>query len=83
MDVLMIVLGFLAMAAYFGICGRQRRPIKSAAVNSAAGVVLLVLTAVVSGFFGGGISVNYISVFVSSVLGVPGVIMMLLITFVI
>ena len=83
MDVLMIVLGILVFICYIGICGRQRRPLKAMAANSAAGVILLVLAAVITGFFGCGISVDYITVFAASVLGIPGVAMMLLVMFLI
>lgn len=83
MDVLMIVLGVFVFVGYIGICGRQRRPIKAMAANSAAGVLMLFLAALVTGFFGSGISVDYITVFTASVLGVPGVIMMLLVMFII
>lgn len=83
MDVLMIVLGCLLFAAYMRLCGSQRKPIKSMAANSALGVLALLLAALISGFLGCGISVDYITVFAASVLGIPGVAMMLLIMFVI
>lgn len=83
MDVLMIVIGIFTAAGFLRICGRQKKPIKAMAVNSGAGLVLLILTAVITGYLGCGLSVNYVSVFTASVLGVPGEIMLLLIAFVI
>lgn len=83
MDVLMIILGVVVFLIYVRICGSQRRPLKAMAANSAAGIIMLVLAAVVTGFFGRGISVDYITVFTASVLGVPGAVMIMLIVFVI
>ena len=83
MDVLMIVLGLIIFFRYAGICGRQRRPLKTMIVNSAAGVIVLVLAAVITGFVGCGIAVDYITVFTAAVLGIPGVAMMLAVMFLI
>lgn len=83
MDVLMICLGIFFTAAFFYICGRQRKPIKAMAANSASGIVLLILSAAISGFLGCGIPVNYATVIIASGLGIPGVIMLLLIKFII
>lgn len=83
MDVLMIILGCLMLGAYMRTCGRQRRPVRAMAVNSALGVLALVLAAMITGFLGCGIAVDYITVFTASVLGIPGIAMMLIIMFVI
>ncbi len=83
MDVLMIGLGIIAALGYLRICGRQRRPVKAMLANSMAGVILLVISAAVTGITGFGIPVTWVSVMTASVLGVPGVGMIMLLGLVI
>ena len=83
MDYLTIFLAFMLCLRYFLICGRQRKPIQAMAVNSLSGVVLLVILSFLTSFSGEGIGINYATVTVSSILGLPGVAMIFLLSFVI
>lgn len=83
MNLLMIILAIVLYFRYFQICGRQRNPIKAMVINSLAGVVLLIILSFTTTFFGEGIGINYATVAISSVLGLPGVIMLYLICFII
>lgn len=74
MDAVILVLGIIAAMLYLYLCGRQKKAVKTMLLNSLLGVAALAAAAAVSGFLGCGIAVNYASVFVASVLGIPGVI---------
>ena len=82
MDTVILALGALMLFLYMRLCGNQKRPIKSMLVNSLAGVIGLITAAVVSGIFGVGIAVNYATVLTAAALGVPGVLGVVLIMFV-
>lgn len=83
MNTVILILGLLAMFLYLHFCGSQKRPVKAMLVNSAAGVLALMAAAVISGIMGVGIAVNYASVWAAVTLGVPGVIGVVLVMFVI
>ena len=83
MDVLMIIIGIILSVIFMHRCGQQRKPVKAMLVNSATGLIGLIGTAVVTGFMGCGVAVNMATVTVASVLGVPGVAMILVAVFVI
>ena len=78
MDVLMLIVAGVLCLTYLHRCGQQKRPLKAMVINSLAGLTVLVAAAAVTGFMGCGIAVNRVTVLVSSVLGVPGVVMILL-----
>lgn len=82
MDTVILVLGLLAVFLYMRLCGNQKKPLKAMLINSAAGVAALVAAAVISGMLGNGIAVNHASVLAAVALGVPGVMGMVLILFV-
>ena len=77
MDVLVIIIGIILSVIYFHKCGQQKKPLRAMILNSAAGLAMLIVTAVITGFSGCGVAVNVASVLVASVLGVPGVVMIL------
>ena len=83
MDVLFIVLGIILSVIFLYLCGQQKKPIKAMLVNSLAGIVGLVAAAIITGWSGCGIAVNTATVLIASVLGVPGVAMILVTMFVI
>ena len=83
MDVLMIIIGIILFVIYLRKCGQQKRPVKAMLINSAAGIAVLTGAAVITGFAGCGIAVNSATVLIASVLGVPGVAMILLTVFII
>lgn len=83
MDTVIMVLGVIALFFYLRLCGSQKRPVKAMVVNSLAGVTALVAAAVISGIMGVGIAVNFASVWAAVTLGVPGVVGVVLVMFVI
>lgn len=83
MNYLMIFLAFMLYLRYFQICGRQRKPIQAMVINSLSGVVLLIPLSFFTSLSGAGIGINYATVAVSSVLGLPGVIMVFLLSFIV
>ena len=83
MDAVILILGLIALFFYLRLCGSQRKPVKAMLVNSAAGVIALVTAAVISGIMGVGIAVNYATVWAAVALGVPGVIGVVLVMFVV
>ena len=82
MDTVILALGTLTLFLYAHFCGCQKRPLKSMLVNSLAGVIGLITAAVISGIFGVGIAVNHASVWAAATLGIPGVLGVVLIMFV-
>ena len=82
MDVLMIIIGIILSVIFFRRCGQQKKPVRAMAANSLAGLAALIAAAVITGFSGCGIAVNGATVLVASVLGVPGVAMILLTVFI-
>ena len=82
MDVLMIIIGIILSVIFLRKCGHQKRPVRAMLINSAAGLAALLAAAVITGFSGCGIAVNGATVVIASVLGVPGVAVMLLTVFV-
>lgn len=83
MDAVILILGLIALFFYLRLCGSQRKPVKAMLVNSAAGVIALITAAVISGIMGVGIAVNYATVWAAVTLGVPGVIGVVLVMFVV
>ncbi|MBD5113612.1 MAG: hypothetical protein HDT46_00155 [Ruminococcaceae bacterium] len=83
MDAVVLVLGVLAMLLFIRLCGNQRRPVKIMLVNSLFGIAALAAVSIISGFMGYGIAVNYATVWTSVALGVPGVIGILAVMFLI
>lgn len=83
MNLLIIILAILLYLKYFQICAGQRKPIRTMVINSLAGVVLLIALSFVTSLSGEGIGINYTTVTVSSLLGLPGVIMLYLMCFLI
>lgn len=83
MNYLMIFLAFMLYLRYFAICGRQRKPIRSMVINSLSGIVFLILLSFLTSLSGEGIGINYATVAISSVLGLPGVIMTFLLSFIV
>lgn len=83
MNYIMIGLAVILYIRYFQICSAQRKAVKSMLINSLAGVVLLILLSFITNLMGSGISITYSTVTLASVLGLPGVIMLTLLTFVI
>lgn len=81
MNLLMIISTILLYLKYFQICVRQRKPVKTMVINSLLGVALLIALSFATSFSGEGIAINYATVAVSSLLGLPGVIMLYLICF--
>ncbi|MBD5103931.1 MAG: hypothetical protein HDT47_03595 [Ruminococcaceae bacterium] len=81
MDAVVLVLGILAMLLFIRLCANQRRPVKIMLVNSLFGIAALAAAAVISGFMGCGIAVNYATVWVSVALGIPGVMGILTVMF--
>ena len=83
MDVLAIIIGIILTVIFLHKCGQQRKPVKAMAVNSAAGLVVLVAAAIITGFMGCGVAVNMATVLTAAVLGIPGVAMILVSVFLI
>ena len=83
MDVLTIIIGIILTVIFLHKCGQQRKPVKTMAVNSAAGLTVLVAAAVITGFMGCGVAVNPATVLTAAVLGVPGAAMILVSVFLI
>lgn len=83
MDVLMTIIGAMVFLAYFRLCRKQKAPIKAMALNSGFGLIFLILMAMVTGALGNGLYISYTSVSTAVSLGIPGVIMLLLITYII
>ena len=81
MNLLMIILTILLYLKYFQICVNQRKPVKTMVINCLLGVFLLTALSFATSFSGEGIAVNYATVAISSLLGLPGVIMVYLICF--
>lgn len=71
------------MLNFFRLCAAQKRPVKSMALNSLAGIAALCIAAAVCGFSGSPLEVNAASVALAISLGIPGVIMLILILYVI
>ena len=82
MKAITITLAAFTLVLYFVLCAGQKKPLKSMLLNSLSGLAALVAAAVVSGSMGCGIAVNYATVLVSAALGIPGVIGLVLIMFV-
>lgn len=83
MDVVMIIIGIILSVIFFYKCGQQKKPMKAMVINSVTGLMGLMAAAIVTGFSGCGIAVNIATVLIASVLGVPGVAMILVTMFVI
>lgn len=56
---------------------RQSRPLRSAGLSALCGCCALGLVNVLSAYTGVGIALNYTTAFVTTVLGVPGVVLLL------
>ncbi len=82
MKAITIALAAVSLLFYLRLCGSQKNPLKSMLLNSLSGLAALVTAAVVSGTMGCGIAVNYATVLVSTALGIPGVIGLVLIMFI-
>ena len=78
MEAITLTLAAIALFMYFRLCGGRKKPIKSMLLNSLAGLCSLVTAALISGIMGCGIAVNYATVLVSTALGIPGVIGLIL-----
>lgn len=83
MTVFSIITAALLMLNFMRLCGAQKHPVRAMAINSAAGLAALCIAAAVSGLLGKGLAVNPASAALAASLGVPGVIMLLLLLFVI
>lgn len=73
MDAVILIVGTAAMALFIRLCGSQKKPLKAMLLNSLLGIAALAAAAAVSGAAGCGVAVNYVTVFVSVALGIPGV----------
>lgn len=82
METISITLAAISLFFYLRICGSQKKPLKSMLLNSLSGLTVLVTISVISGIMGCGIAVNHATVFLSTTLGIPGVVGMVLIKFV-
>lgn len=82
MKAITITIAAASLIFYFLLCGSQKKPLKSMLLNSLSGLAALIAAAVVSGGMGCGIAVNYATVLIATALGVPGVIGLVLIMFV-
>ena len=82
LDILTIIVGIILSVIFFRKCGQQKKPLKAMVVNSAIGLVGLAAAAIITGFMGCGIAVNATTVVAASVLGVPGVVMILVTVFI-
>lgn len=83
MNVISIISAALLMLNFMRLCGAQKHPVKAMVINSMTGIAALCISAAVCGFLGSPFAVNAASVTLAISLGVPGVIMLLLILFVI
>ena len=82
MDIVLIIVGIILSVIFLHRCGQQKKPLKAMVVNSAFGLTVLVGAAIITGFMGCGIAVNAATVVTATVLGVPGVIMILVTVFI-
>ena len=82
MDILLIIVGIILSVIFLHRCGQQKKPLKAMIVNSAIGLAGLTAAAVITGFMGCGIAVNAATVVTATVLGLPGVVMILVTVFI-
>lgn len=83
MDFLVMALGLFSLCLFFGICGKQRKPVKAMILNSVSGLAALTVAAAATGFLGCGIAFNCATALTAVTLGIPGVIAIILIKFII
>ena len=77
MTVFFIVFAIVAMTAVCMGFSKTRRPLMAAAKSAASGISAMLLVNLVSGYTGCYIAVNCATVFVATVLSLPGVVCML------
>ncbi len=77
MTVLMFVMGAVILVAMAYACSRTKHPYLTAAKSAAGGLSALFLVNILSGTTGCYIAVNTATVFVATVLSLPGVVALL------
>ena len=78
MDVISIAAGLVVMCFFIKSCDSVKNPKKTAVFFMASGLITLILSGIITSFTSKPIAVNEITVFISLILGAPGVIMMLI-----
>lgn len=78
-----IIAAALLMMNFMRLCGAQKRPVKAMLINSLTGLAALCIAAAASGFLGSPLTVSPAAVSLAISLGIPGVVMLLLVLFVI
>lgn len=73
MNYVMTALGIIFALMYLRICGKQKKPLRTMLLNSAAGAVALIIVSLMTAGLEKAVSVNYITTFISVTLGIPGV----------
>ena len=80
MDILFIVMGAAALFMFIKSCVSVRKTFRTAAVFMLSGLAALIICSAVTSLFSFRIAVNEVTVFISLVLGIPGVIMLYIIS---
>lgn len=78
MDVIFIAAGLVIMWFFAKNCANAKNPVKTAIVFMAAGLTTLILSGIITSFTLTPLAVNPVTVLISLILGVPGVIIMLI-----
>ena len=77
MTVLMIVVAAVMLAAMAYACSHMKHPYITAAKSAASGLSALLLVNIISGVTGCYIAINTATVFIATVLSLPGVVALL------
>jgi hypothetical protein len=83
LNVIFILLGVVLLFNFIKIVAANKSPLKKAALSMFTGIGALAAANLITGFLGAQVMVNFYTVFIALVLGVPGVVLILLKTFLI
>ncbi len=72
MELIFLIIGAVFLGCFLYYCKNSFKPIKYSIINMICGVMLLAAVVLI----GKNVAVNYVTCFVSLVLGVPGVILL-------
>ncbi|MCL2697380.1 MAG: pro-sigmaK processing inhibitor BofA family protein [Oscillospiraceae bacterium] len=83
LNIIFILIGVILLFNFIKVLAASKSPLKKASVSMFAGAASLAAASLITGLLGVQIMVNLFTVFISLVLGVPGVVLILLKTFLI
>lgn len=78
MDVIFTAAGLIIMWFFVKSCISAKNPAKTAVIFLATGLITLILSGIITSFMPKSLAVNGVTVFISLILGAPGVFMMLI-----